>query len=42
MLPTVRTRRGTAFEVWSLAGAAGTRFTAPTQVMLVADRLVRR
>jgi hypothetical protein len=40
-LPSVATRRGTAFEVWSLVGEEGERFVLPTQVMLVADRLVR-
>lgn len=39
-LPLVETRRGTAFEAWSLAGEAGERFVLPTQVMLAADRLV--
>jgi GT2 family glycosyltransferase len=40
-LPPIATRRGTAFEVWSLVGHAGERFVVPTQVMLVAERLVR-
>jgi hypothetical protein len=40
-LPSVVTRRGTAFEVWSLVGEEGERFVLPTQVVLVADRLVR-
>jgi len=40
-LPQVETRRGTGFEVWSLAGEAGERFVLPTQVMLAAERLVR-
>jgi 2-O-methyltransferase len=39
-LPLVETRRGNAFEVWSLVGEAGRRFVIPTQVMLAADRLV--
>ncbi|MDT5267882.1 MAG: hypothetical protein QOH49_68 [Acidobacteriota bacterium] len=39
-LPTVETRRGTGFEVWSLVGQAGGRFVLPTQVMLAAERLV--
>jgi hypothetical protein len=39
-LPAVETQRGTAFEVWSLVGEAGERFILPTQVMLVADRLI--
>jgi len=39
-LPVVETRRGTGFEVWSLIGDAGEHFVLPTQVMLVADRLV--
>jgi hypothetical protein len=42
MLPPVKTQRGTAFEVWSLVRGAGERVTLPTQVMLVADQLVRR
>lgn len=41
-LPLVETERGTGFEVWSLVAEAGERFTIPTQVMLVADKLVRR
>ena len=41
-LPPVRTARGTAFEVWSLAGEAGDRWVVPTQVMLVAASLERR
>lgn len=41
-MPLVETRRGTAFEVWSLAGALGEQFVIPTQVMLVSDRLERR
>jgi len=39
-LPPVETRKGTAFEVWSLVGAAGDRHVVPTQVMLVAEELV--
>jgi hypothetical protein len=41
-MPRVETRRGTAFEVWSLLGEAGDRVVIPTQVMLVAERLERR
>jgi hypothetical protein len=41
-LPSVATRRGSSFEVWSLFGEKGERFVAPTQVMLVADHLVRQ
>jgi len=41
-LPLVETQRGTAFEVWSLVGEAGECFVLPTQVMLAADRLVRK
>jgi hypothetical protein len=40
-LPPVATGRSTAFEVWSLMGREGERFLLPTQVMLVADQLVR-
>jgi hypothetical protein len=40
-LPPVTTKRGTGFEIWSLLGSAGERFVIPTQVVLVADRLVR-
>lgn len=40
-LPLVETRRGTAFEVWSLVGGASGRFVLPTQVMLAAARLVK-
>jgi Glycosyl transferase family 2 len=40
-LPVLTTRRGTGFEVWSLVGEAGERFVLPTQVMLVADHLVK-
>ena len=40
-LPQVTTARGTAFEIWSLAGTAGQKFVIPTQVGLVADRLQR-
>jgi hypothetical protein len=39
-LPPLLTRRGTGFEPWSLVGHAGERFVLPTQVMLVAGRLV--
>lgn len=35
------TRDGTTFEVWSLVAVAGERLVVPTQVMLVADDLVR-
>jgi hypothetical protein len=38
-LPSVRTRRGTGFEVWSVIGAAGEALELPTQVMLVAREL---
>jgi hypothetical protein len=41
-MPLAETRRGTAFEVWSLAGDGGEQFVIPTQVMLVSDRLERR
>ncbi len=41
-VPPVVTRRGTGFEVWSLRGDAGQCFVLPTQVMLVAARLVRK
>ncbi|MCI0393433.1 MAG: hypothetical protein L0332_20220 [Chloroflexi bacterium] len=41
-LPLVKTRRGTGFEVWSLAGKVGECFVLPTQVMLVADPLLKR
>jgi hypothetical protein len=40
-LPPAETRRGTAFEVWSLTGEAGDRFVLPTQVMLAARDLVK-
>jgi hypothetical protein len=40
-LPPVETRRGTAFEVWSLTGERGERFVLPTQVMLAARGLVK-
>jgi hypothetical protein len=40
-LPPATTRAGTAFEVWSLGGDVGDEHTLPTQVMLVADELVR-
>lgn len=35
------THAGTAFEVWSLGGDVDDEYTLPTQVMLVADELVR-
>jgi hypothetical protein len=41
-LPLVKTQVGTAFEVWSLVGGAGEHFVIPTQVMLAAERLVRK
>jgi hypothetical protein len=41
-LPRVETGAGTGFEAWSLLGEPGDRFVAPTQVMLAAERLVRR
>ena len=40
-LPRVETASGGGFEVWSLLGDAGDRIEIPTQVMLVADRLVK-
>jgi hypothetical protein len=40
-LPLVETQRRTAFEVWSLNGEVGSRFVLPTQVMLVAEQLIR-
>jgi hypothetical protein len=40
-LPLLTTSRGTGFEVWSLVGEAGERFVLPTQVMLVAEHLVK-
>ncbi|QJX01312.1 hypothetical protein FTUN_8956 [Frigoriglobus tundricola] len=40
-LPSVRTERGTGFDVWSLTGAAGARVVLPTQVMLVAGELTK-
>ncbi|MCI0337077.1 MAG: FkbM family methyltransferase [Acidobacteria bacterium] len=40
-LPLVETRDGIGFEVWSLVAEAGERFVLPTQVMLVAEQLVR-
>lgn len=39
-VPPLETIRGTAFEVWSLAGERGARFVIPTQVMLVGEGLV--
>jgi hypothetical protein len=41
-LPSLRTTRGTGFEVWSLVAEAGERFVIPIQVMLVSDHLVKR
>ncbi|HXM36947.1 MAG TPA: glycosyltransferase family A protein [Pyrinomonadaceae bacterium] len=41
-LPLVKTQPGPAFEVWSLAGERGEQLVLPTQVMLVADRIVRK
>lgn len=41
-LPPLETNFVPAFEVWSLAGKAGERLVLPTQVMLVADRIVPR
>jgi hypothetical protein len=41
-LPPLETRRGNGFEVWSLVGEAGETFVLPTQVMLAAERLVRK
>lgn len=41
-MPLVETRRGTGFEVWSLVGEASECYVLPTQVMLVAERLVRK
>jgi hypothetical protein len=40
-LPALTTGRGTGFDVWSLEGEAGERFVLPTQVMLVADHLLK-
>jgi FkbM family methyltransferase len=40
-LPLVETQDKIGFEVWSLVADAGERFVLPTQVMLVADQLVR-
>jgi len=40
-LPPVTTGVGTGFEVWSVGGDVGDEHTLPTQVMLVADELVR-
>ncbi len=40
-IPPVQTRRRTSFDVWSLSGMPGEAFTIPTQVMLVADDIVR-
>ncbi|MDQ1639052.1 MAG: hypothetical protein QOF62_2391 [Pyrinomonadaceae bacterium] len=41
-LPSLETERQTGFEIWSLVAQPGDRFVLPTQVMLVADYLVRR
>jgi hypothetical protein len=41
-VPALKTRCGTAFEVWSLMGETGDRFTIPTQVALVARRLEKK
>ena len=41
-LPLLETSHQPAFEVWSLVGERGDRVVAPTQVMLVSDRLERR
>lgn len=41
-IPPLETGRGTAFEVWSLVGAAGEEMVLPTQMMLVSDHLERR
>jgi hypothetical protein len=41
-LPLVETRHCPAFEVWSLHGAPGDRYVAPTQVALVAAHLEKR
>ncbi len=41
-IPPLETGCGTAFEVWSLVGAAGEEVVLPTQVMLVSDNLERR
>jgi hypothetical protein len=41
-LPFVASEGGIGFEVWSLVAEAGERFLIPTQVMLVADDLVKR
>ena len=38
---SLETEAGNGFEVWSLTGEAGQRFVIPTQVMLVADSLIR-
>jgi hypothetical protein len=37
----VETEAGTGFEVWSLLAEAGERFVIPTQVLLVADSLIK-
>jgi hypothetical protein len=41
-VPVVQTKRGSGFEVWSLVGEVGQHYVLPTQVMLVADHLIRR
>ncbi len=41
-LPSVRTRTGAGFDVWSVAGEKGDRMVAPVQVMLVAGQLEKR
>ena len=40
-LPSLETQNKTNFEVWSLVAQAGEHFVLPTQVMLVAEQLVR-
>ena len=40
-LPLAETEPGVGFEAWSLLGEAGDRLVLPTQVMLVAEDLVR-
>ncbi len=42
LIPPFETRRGTGFDVWSLAAEVGDRLVLPTQVMLVARHLERR
>jgi hypothetical protein len=41
-MPPLETCHHPAFEVWSLVGERGDRFTIPTQVMLISDHLERR